>query len=214
MEQGLFLDCGGHVGESISNFKDTKVYKDSDWTIHTFEPHDELADRMISVDDEDVTLHRKAVWVEDGSITFYPTGSRSDYIGVKDVPWGSSTVVEKKTSGDIRKKAATEVDCLDFSAFIEKEAKDKDIVILKMDIEGAEYKVIDHLISTGTIEQVDVLFVEFHYQKMKGLLPLIRHIRTKLKLRRLEVEIIEEGKEQKIGNWFGELETLPACRGG
>ena len=34
-----------------------------------------------------------------------------------------------------------------------------------MDIEGAEYKVLDSIISDGSIEYIDKLSVEFHHKK-------------------------------------------------
>ena len=40
--------------------------------------------------------------------------------------------------------------------------------ILKMDIEGAEYKVLRHLITHEKFRKLGLIFVEFHERKMRG----------------------------------------------
>ena len=50
--------------------------------------------------------------------------------------------------------------CLDFSEWIFKNLSKKNYNVLKIDIEGAEYKVIDHLLNTGAHELIDEWLVE------------------------------------------------------
>ncbi|CAH1792749.1 unnamed protein product [Owenia fusiformis] len=42
--------------------------------------------------------------------------------------------------------------------------KSSDFLVIKMDIEGAEYKVIDHMRSKGLWPLIDEIFVEIHYK--------------------------------------------------
>jgi FkbM family methyltransferase len=202
-QKGLFLDCGGHVGESIMHFKETQLYKNKSWEIHTFEPLNELADNMLCANDNDVTLHRSAVWTHDGNIDFYLTDGRSDYYGVKDMPWGSSTLMKEKKSGNVSKNRKETVPCVDISSFVESKAENHYPVILKMDIEGAEYDVLEHMFKTGTINKIDALLIEYHYNKVK--ISFWRHLKLKLKLKKLGITIIEERKNHKSGNWFKAL---------
>lgn len=51
-----------------------------------------------------------------------------------------------------------EVDCIDFSNFI----KDYDDILLRMDIEGEEYNVLEKMIKDGSINKIKYLDVEFH----------------------------------------------------
>ena len=43
-----------------------------------------------------------------------------------------------------------------------------DYIIVKIDIEGTEYPLIEHLIRQGTIHKVDHLTVEFHDKDFGG----------------------------------------------
>ncbi|XP_063717457.1 uncharacterized protein LOC134844620 isoform X3 [Symsagittifera roscoffensis] len=54
------------------------------------------------------------------------------------------------------------VPTFDLSHFITKNFKVQDEVILKIDIEGAEYNVIKKLLDDGTFKLVDQFFLEFH----------------------------------------------------
>lgn len=205
-QKGLFLDCGGHVGESIMHFKKTPLYSNMKWDIHTFEPYEELADKMLCRDDKDVTLHRSAVWTHDGEIDFYLTDGRSDYYGVEDVPWGSSTLMKEKTSGNVNPDRKETVPCVDIAAFTEKHGKDADLIILKMDIEGAEYDVLEHMLETGVMNKINVLMIEYHHRKVK--ISLWRHLKLKRRLKKLGIPIIEERQGHISGSWFNTLSEI------
>jgi hypothetical protein len=41
-----------------------------------------------------------------------------------------------------------------------------DFIIVKMNIEGAEYKVLNKMIRSKSINYINELFIEFHYKKM------------------------------------------------
>ncbi|MFK7840337.1 MAG: FkbM family methyltransferase [Bdellovibrionales bacterium] len=206
LQTGLFLDCGGHVGESILHFKKTTLYADTQWDIHTFEPCNELADKMLCRDDGDVTVHKKAVWINDGEVDFYLTDGRSDYYGVEDVPWGSSTVMKEKTSGNVNPDNMQSVPCMDLSAFIKENSANHDLVILKMDIEGAEYDVLEYLLETGAMNAINILMVEYHYRKVK--VSFWRHFKLKRRLKKLGITIIEERKGHVSGDWFHTLSDM------
>lgn len=55
------------------------------------------------------------------------------------------------------------VPCFDFSAFI---GQLNGEVIIRMDIEGAEYPVLEKMIKDGTISKINFLGIEWHSQKM------------------------------------------------
>lgn len=56
----------------------------------------------------------------------------------------------------------TRLPSVNFSKFLLQNFKEEDYVVVKMDIEGAEYEVIPHLVETGAYKLVDVLMVEWH----------------------------------------------------
>ncbi len=57
------------------------------------------------------------------------------------------------------------VQCLDISEWLFKNLSKDNYNVLKIDIEGSEYKVIDHLLNTGAHELIDEWLVEFTCKK-------------------------------------------------
>ena len=51
---------------------------------------------------------------------------------------------------------------IDIADFLKRTVREDDFVVVKMDIEGAEYAVVPHLISAGVAPLVDEMFVEVH----------------------------------------------------
>jgi len=56
------------------------------------------------------------------------------------------------------------VQCIDLSEWVFKNLNKENYNVLKIDIEGAEYKVIDHLLKTGAHEYIDEWLVEFTHK--------------------------------------------------
>jgi FkbM family methyltransferase len=54
------------------------------------------------------------------------------------------------------------VKLIDFAAWLKEHVRFEDTVIVSMDIEGAEYDLMEHLITTNAIMWINHLFVEFH----------------------------------------------------
>ena len=55
--------------------------------------------------------------------------------------------------------------CIDLSEWIFRNVSKENYNVLKIDIEGAEYAVIDHLLNTGASEYIDEWLVEFTIKK-------------------------------------------------
>ena len=153
----VFLDIGFNKGQSVNHFIDiVPDYKE--YEIHIFEPdkrnfpHIEKYCNKYS----NIVPHRDVVYTYDGIIKFYY--ARASY---------GNTVVLEKTTGNISKGNFKELPCIDLAKFLIKNFTLDDYIILKMDIEGAEYKVIQHLIEADVIKYVDDLFVEFHGGKLR-----------------------------------------------
>lgn len=55
---------------------------------------------------------------------------------------------------------------LDFAKWMQETLKPsvEDFVVLKMDVEGAEWGILEHMEQTGVAQVIDELFVEIHYQ--------------------------------------------------
>jgi FkbM family methyltransferase len=80
-----------------------------------------------------------------------------------------------------------EVECLDLSEFIR--SLGSRVRLLKIDIEGSELAVLNHLIDTGTIELIDLALVETHEQQMPWLLEATNALRERIRNGSLETKI-------------------------
>jgi FkbM family methyltransferase len=172
MGKKIFIDCGAHCGESIL---EAKLRFGTDIQVYSFEANPNLANGLIDYfkNDHSITVENKAVWIEKSFVEFYLSTSWSD---------GSSIYKEKK-SGGVSENLLVKVPSFDLSSFINSFDKD-DYIILKLDIEGAEYEVLNKLINDGTIHRVNEFHGEFHPDRID----------------RPEIADLEK----KVYNYFGE----------
>lgn len=157
----LFIDCGAHRGSSVRFFR--QVHPQAElYTIYSFEANPQFNACFEGL--PDVHYRNAAVWTRDGEITFYSNGG------------GASTVIAgKAAAGGFRDRPLT-VPCLDLSRWLRRECLREDYIILKMDIEGAEYAVLEKLIQDRTIDYIDRLYMEWHCAKTGGDIPIERHL--------------------------------------
>lgn len=142
----VYIDCGAYDGDTadckkLFNFK-------ADKTIG-YEPNKIYRDKLIKLFDE---FYDSAVWTADGASTFY--------IDHATTPMGS-TMMSSKTTGDLR---PIECATVDFSKVIEKYKNDT--LLVKMDIEGGEFVVLQDLINKNLDQYIDILYVEMHPNKI------------------------------------------------
>ena len=75
----------------------------------------------------------------------------------------SEKLVFEKTTKPIK------VPCVDFSKWILDTFKIDDYIILKINIEGAEYPVLNKMIKDGSIKYIDKLIIAFHSHKITSI---------------------------------------------
>jgi len=150
----VFIDCGSRDGDAIKRFMKTPEY-DSEFVLYAFEPLKTLftANREI----KNIKFSNQAIWTKDGTIDFY--------VSRKKAMWGS-TLIKNKTSGNIDKEHPVQVPCLDFSQWILNNFSIDDYVVVSMDIEGAEYDVLEKMIKDGSVKYIKKMYVEFHYDRI------------------------------------------------
>ncbi len=76
---------------------------------------------------------------------------------------GGASTMERYLSdrrGDLQPK---QIRAIDFSGWLSRKFDERDLVVIKMDIEGAEYAVLEKMVRDGTLAKVAVLIVEFHW---------------------------------------------------
>jgi len=166
----VFIDCGAHDGCSVRKFLDT-VEDASGYEIHSFEPNPNLAHYHPV---ESATFHNKAVWITDGNIEFF----NFDRTG------GSSILPQKNNRNEKKLKAKPgwqkkikppekiTVPCIDLSRWVKDNFDKDDYIILKMDIEGAEYHILYKMLEESTAGYINEMWIEWHFtnqQKYKDL---------------------------------------------
>jgi FkbM family methyltransferase len=158
----VFIDCGYHLGEGMSQFISALGIDDT-WEIHTFEPNPMChAGDKIHLHNLPIHYHNAAVWIENKKMLFNQEHRNSTGSPIENSTheWdghGSCLMVLESKHSVVNQ---VEVDAIDFAEFLE-QFRGMD-VYCKMDIEGAEFAVLRHLIKTDTISIIKNLWTEWH----------------------------------------------------
>jgi FkbM family methyltransferase len=148
----IFIDGGGNNGSSVRMFR-SKFPKAEEFEIFTFEANPNFNDCYKNLN---VNYKNAAIWTYDGEIEFY--------LG-KNPKNMSASVFKHKTSGNLR-KTPIKVKCIDLGKWIMSKFTPQDYIVLKLDIEGAEYNVLPKMIEDKSIAYIDELFMDWHYTKV------------------------------------------------
>ena len=162
-----FLDCGTHLCEGLNDFIGKKII-DQSFEIHTFEANPICKDTITSIllnnlKDFNITQHDKAIWVKNEQI-FFSQEFRDVYGSPQNAGLGSSVSGIGFVHHGLSEKI--EISAISLSEFLNNNIDDNSYVICKMDIEGSEFKVLRHLIDTGTIKKINEIYIEFHQRFM------------------------------------------------
>jgi len=153
----IYIDCGAYKGVTVKAFC-ASVPDLENWEIYAFEPNPYA---KIHKHKRDYTVLKKAVWIEDTTLPFYI----NKVLKRTQAP----TLIKEKISGGLNKKKPLMVDSVDFGKWIIDNFKRDDTIVVKMDIEGAEYKVLPSMIKDGSINYVNVLYLETHWDRIAGM---------------------------------------------
>mmetsp|Transcript_10962 Transcript_10962/g.18648 ORF Transcript_10962/g.18648 Transcript_10962/m.18648 type:complete len:214 (+) Transcript_10962:473-1114(+) len=103
--------------------------------------------------DPRIHAHNCAVWNRNTTLQF---GMRRSASHVSDASARSVFGKDKKVKGEYP------VPAIDLAGFLRTHAREDDFVVVKMDIEGAEFVVVPHLITTGAACLIDEIYLECH----------------------------------------------------
>ena len=152
MRKVRFIDCGANVGQSIDWIVDN--FEEFDIKVDSFEPTPELVtllEQKINYIDEDITIHPLGVSCDNSNEDFY----------LQD--WGAKT-----GSSMIKGKESTNpensiiIETIDICEWIENNCNfEEEKVILKLDIEGTEYEVVEKLLQSNICRNITALLIEW-----------------------------------------------------
>ena len=152
-KKNIIFNVGANTGQEI------EVLKDLSCEIHAFEPHPLIFENLKKNygNRENIILNETAAWNKNQNKNLYFKKSKEAING------GASLIIHK---GNISKHIKTIVKCIDIAEYIEKE--NSQIDLFWMDVEGAEYDIISHLIKKGSIKKIQNHYFEDHERRFKN----------------------------------------------
>ena len=182
------LDVGGHVGETLAEVLDRRWGFDR---IYVFEPATACREALERLADERVHVVTAGWWDADVEMDLHDPGLI-----------GASVAAEKALTGAVERCSF-----IDAAAWMRTNIEPGDEVWLKLNCEGAECVVLDHLAEEGVLPCVDHLLVHFDVEKVPS---LAAHAdRTRRRLDAAGLDWIEAGDiffgrshARKTANWL------------
>jgi len=178
--RSIYIDLGANVGNTVREF----LKGHPGYSCYAFEPNRALLPRIADVALElgrDINLVWAAAWIHDGRIDLFQSDSPS-----------ASTVVEGKKEYEERGWPAIDYSrpsaspSIDFSQWLLRNFSKDDHIVVKMDIEGAEYKVLGRMLEEGTVGLIAKLRCEWHYDRFPDM-PKAEHDRIKSEVARYTI---------------------------
>jgi FkbM family methyltransferase len=190
----VFLDCGTNLCQGLNQISNENKI-DENWIVYSFDANPDVFNYIDRNKHSNVNFINEAVWIEScerflnqeildvvtkehieslngDKFLDAKVGGSTNIMG-DDYNWGSWIDNNKKLINSLKVK------CFDFSSFIRDNFSKEDYIVVKLDIEGAEYEVMDKLISDGTIDYIDSIYVEWHTIKGKNKFYYINLINSK-----------------------------------
>ena len=151
----IYIDLGAHKGVLLSQM--IKHFKDIDMFI-AFEPVPSLCRRMEKRigNNPKVKIFNKAASCFDGQAVFYVDIKKKKDCGVGN----GSTLIRGIYNKEII------IESVDFSKYLNENFKLTDNIVLKLDIEGHEYELLNHMIDTGSIKYINRIYCEWHKARL------------------------------------------------
>lgn len=172
--KNVYFDLGTNNGDSIKYFlaksnkmpysllKNYEKRLNSKWEIFAFEANSYFNNDLELLKNECINeghvfhlFNETAAWIKNETIKFY-----LDTVNFNKSFWGSS-VIKKHPDVVKSNQKNVEVRGVDISSLLKQFKKDDEIV-MKIDIEGAEYKLLLHLLKQNTLQLIDFIIIEFH----------------------------------------------------
>lgn len=165
--KNIHLDLGTHFGQGLNDFI-SMLNIDSNWDVYSFEAnpitYNEFKNRggHNIFGDLNINFLNQALGTFDGLIkinletagdTKKPNGMASTIINLDEwQPWDGTLQQNFQETAMVQ--------CVDFSKFVNQ--LESDFITCKMDIEGAEFDILEKMIIDKSILKINKIWVEFH----------------------------------------------------
>jgi hypothetical protein len=127
-----------------------------DFELHAFEGNPIITQEKFDAYPIGVQIHKCLAWTFDGETDFF--------INADQRVQGCSVLPEKIT-GNLDVANPIRVKCIDFSKWIRETFEPTDNIIIKSNIEGAEYDLFEKMLADDTARYISRLFLRRHWYK-------------------------------------------------
>ena len=174
--QDICIDCGANIGEI------TLKLASKGSIVYAFEPnpyaYSVLCERTSSF--ENVKPINKGVLDKNDTMKLY----MHEWSDQDEIEWSvGSSLLDYK--GNVLSDKFVEIEVIDLISFIRE--LNRRVRVLKVDVEGVEYEILEKLIDENIYKKIDFIFVETHEKKIPEL--KIKHDR-----------LVQKIKDKKIKN--------------
>lgn len=163
-----FFDCGTHMFQGFQEFvKNHNI--DSSWNCYCFEANPITYEESKKVYEDlksnyTITHLNNAISNQSGNVSIKCSKVKSwgHQVEIGTFADQASNILENPQEWWNGEYEEHEVKSIDFSSLLKETVTKEDYVLIKMDIEGSEFSVLDKMIEDNSIELIDEIYVEFH----------------------------------------------------
>jgi FkbM family methyltransferase len=164
--RGLFIDCGSNVGQGYRFF--SRHYTPDLYDYILVEPNVECISYLKDIlfeKDVNAEIINKAASTRNGRAKLYAPGKIHD-----DPVYEGYSIVENHNSGlgESHRDHEFDVEIFSLSDLIKEKSQNFDVIVLKMDVEGAEREILCDFLLTGAHKFLFASYVEFHSVYLSG----------------------------------------------
>jgi len=167
-KKGLFIDGGSNTGQGFMYF--SKYFNPNNFDYVLIEPNPYCIDELKEIANlekekyqTNIEIIQKACDIDEDTVSFH--GLTNNSKGKKS-QGGSLLDKNMFFESEDKNKYSIDVKTFSFRNFLIQKSKTYDLIVIKMDIEGGEYKVLNNLLEDQTYEHINTIYVEFHAQYM------------------------------------------------
>jgi FkbM family methyltransferase len=163
--RGLFIDCGSNVGQAYTYF--SSYYRPDHYDYILIEPNAKCLPFLEAFRKNrgaNIEIIAKAASTSNGFATLFGPPSTEN----QPTYQGRSLIAEHNSSFyDNHDATADVVETFSLAQLILSKSSAYDLIVLKMDVEGAEYDILKDILRADAHREIFAAYIEFHSLYMK-----------------------------------------------
>lgn len=181
-QANIFIDGGANIGK-VSKLVLREI-SCQNLLVLAFEPDPLAFEELKFISDSRFQAHNRALFNAEGTFILYR------HIGFKENSSTTSSTLNS-TKSNVGTDDSVHVETICLSNFVQRNQPNE--IVMKLDIEGSEYEVINNLLTTKEIDKFARIYCEFHPHKIR--FGIMKHILLLAKL-------MLSGNLSRIRYWY------------